>query len=358
MRIRTVNQDFFQGHLDNSELELIISDLSEKEKREIVCMQGVFREYLGITTPSTQPKTKITTEQMLEKLSNKMNSDLTSISLKLWIKIQRICWETRKPSYDEYQPDCVEVKVEDLAELSLKVYKQADKEFYLMAKKILESGNTLVYLNDLGINNHFRCAALRQNFIACAYAGKQTYSNFSHELEHGVDDILFAQKYPLYKELPPIFFESLVNDAVGKRTDFSGLYDDRIGNHNGMMNDIFEYVRILRLFDANGRNLTSKNVSAVLGITTFKELEELYKTMMTDAFIDGVNYILSFMKAIQLREVYYNDKTAAIKLLIAITNGEDRTVGSEALLQSYERFLSELDGKKAKQKTHRIWPRA
>ena len=240
------------------------------------------------------------------------------------------------------------ISVQNLANVSLKIYKKASKEYYLAAKKLLESRNTYVYLNNRKVSNYFDCSALRSRFIACAREGLETYSTFSHETQHGVDDMMFEVKHPIFIELGPMFFEILTNDYVEKRYDGRNLYYGRLKNHNRIMSSVYEYARLLRIFDARGRKIDYSNYQMILGINTIEELIKFYNVMMKDNFISGVKYVLSFMKALELREMYYNDKKSAIQALKVCTSGDKTKINYTTLPNAYEKFLIELDQKRVK----------
>lgn len=348
MKIHTVNETFFENILLQSQFDLTDPELSSCEKTDIKLMRGAFKEYLGIKDDKQKPTKLISVREMLEQISAKFNWYLEVFPIEECMKVQSMCWSIRKYNCANYSAESKRINVQELANVSLKVYRGVSKEYYLAAKQFLTSPNTLVYLNDRTRNNYFECSALGCYFVTCQNQGLAAYSAFGHETQHGVDGMMFDDMYPIFAELGPIFFETLIDDYVENRFHAANLHLDRLKNHNFSMNTLLGYLNMLKKFDDNGRTIIPGNIGSTLGVNTADELAKVYTLIMKDHFLRSMTYVLSFMKAIELREIYCCDKNSAIQQLQACTGGYDIRIDYATIIKSYENFLAELDRKRIK----------
>lgn len=346
MKIQTVSKDYFRDMLAVNNFKLDQSGITS-ERLEV--MQTVFTEYVSGESISTKPDFNV--EQMLRKLSEKMNQDLEKIPMKTWKNIRLMYLQMRKYRALDRKYLTSSVSPDELVAKTLKLYKKADKEFYMAAKSILENRKTVFYFNNLGIDQYYRCSTLNRNFISCNVSGYNTYPSFIHELQHGIDFKLFPNIVPFYDELNPIFFETLMCDELNKWNARPGIYGERIDNHNHLMRAVFNYVEILERFDNKGRWLTRSNVGSILGVDSEAELRKLFNKYYYDNLVQSVVYIMSFMQAIRIREIYYDSKKTGMKQLQDKLTGIDRKVGYSELIRSYDDFISEIEKSRVKKYT-------
>lgn len=343
MRVNAVSKQYFRQMISKSNLILTEQKLDENIKINIRDMQKVFEQY--IDENQKENKAIVSFEDMLKNLTDKMNGDLEKIKLSTWKNIQSLCWNVRKYQATENNYHTDKIELEDLIQTTLKVYDRADKQMYLCAKSILKDKHTLIYLNNLDINNYYRCRYLQLNFIACDATGYSAYPSFIHESQHSIDHKLFKDIPPLFWELAPIFFETLMIDLLNKSGKHLGLYGERINNHNMLMNEIYDYVRILEKFENKGKILTAKNTSSILEVEDESELASLYSFYNNDDAIDSVKYIISFMRAIQIRKLYYNSKKQGIMELKDVVAGNNLKINYSSLIYDYEMFINEIETK-------------
>lgn len=343
MRVNTVSIDYFKQMISKSKLKLEEPRLSESVKVNIRDMQNVFGEY--IDEEKKRENVSVSLDQMLRDLSDKMCKDLDGLKLSVWKNIQVLCWSVRKYNAPQINYHKDSIDVEDLVSKTLKIYDKSDKQFYHAAKSIFSDKHTLIYLNELDVNNYYRCRYLQRNFIACDQKGYNAYPSFIHETQHSIDHKLFYNIPALFGELGPIFFETLMNDSLNKSGNYIGIYGERINDHNQLMKDIYDYVRVLEKFENKGRTLTIENAGSILEVEDEAELAALYSFYNNDDAIDSVKYILSFMKAIQIRDLYYNSKKEGIARLKDAISGNDLKINYASLINDYEYFLKELETK-------------
>lgn len=343
MKINVVTKDYFKNALQTNKYKL---ERSKKMNDHFKTIQTVFSEF--VTGERDIPRVNVSTEEMIKNLSDKMNKELETIKLQTWKKIQLMCWRLRK-----YRAlDCVyankSLSNEEIVEGTLKLYRDVDREFYLAARTLLEDRKTHLYFNDLGVNTFYNCADLNYKFIACSLVGYNTYPSFAHEVQHGIDFELFPDTFLLYDELDPMFFEILMCDKLNKDNLYPGIYGERIDEHNLLMESIFDYVKILDKFDRKGRNLTLQNICWIFEIESEENLKEIYDQYYYDELLDSLTYVISFMQAIEIRELYYNSKKDGIMQLKNKLTGVDCRLNYESLINSYENFINEIDKCKVK----------
>ena len=95
MKINTVNETFFETKLLQSQFDLKNPELLERDKLDIMLMQQSFKEYIGIAEEKKSTKI-MTVDQMLDRISNKLNKYLETFSVEECEKIQSLCWNVRK----------------------------------------------------------------------------------------------------------------------------------------------------------------------------------------------------------------------------------------------------------------------
>lgn len=342
MKFNSINEEYFKRMNVISSLMVTNPIFDEKTKIEIRNMQSTFNKYIS-PRQSTGETISITTDEALANLTDKMNNDLSKLSLKSWKKLQEFCWSVRKiKALDNTYPE-VKIKIEDLIKCSLKVYKKTNKQIYLMAKEMIESDKFLIYFNDLGINSFYDCTYLDRKIIACENKDYNSYSSFIHELQHGIDKEMFYDRAYFFTELSPIFFEIIMCDYLNKKGSYEGLYDKRINNFNDLLKEIYAYTRILKNFDRNERKLTVENYKSILGVENVEKLAEFYNECYYDDFNVSVKYVLSFLKSLEIRRLYYQNKKAAIKKLKDIIIGVDNEVKLSKLKKEYDIFINEIE---------------
>ena len=304
-------------------------------------MQQVLTEL--VTGESIVSKIEIGVEDMIRKLSFKMNADLSLIPMETWKKIKELCWSVRKYDALNCLYPMTDLSINDIVNKTLKLYKNADKGFYTMAKSLLEDKRTNLYINDLKIDSYYRCALLNCDFLACSLDGYHAYTGFIHELQHGLNFEMFPYMDLLYNELGPIFFELLMCDKLNDGDLYPGLYGERFEDNNYVMESVFDYVGVLEKFDYKGRDLTAENIGVILGVDSEEELRQIYNKYYCDDFIESVGYIISFMQAIEIRATYYNSRKRGIIQLKDTINNPDINLDYDSLIWHYEDFVDEIE---------------
>lgn len=340
MKFHSVDKKYFEKIISINNLKLSMPEISKETENGIKKMQVVFENYVGLKENKSEQN--LTTEEILSKLSDIFKSDLATIDLKTWKRIQDLCGKITKSSYTDCIYSAPSLTIKDLIRVSLKIYKGASKELYLKAKNIIRDDRTMIYLNDVNMDNNYDCQALDCNFIACSNIGINTYPRFIHELQHSIDKQTLIKQAYIYIELAPIFFETLMCDYWNTKGDYKGLYSFRIKDNSEIMREFYEYVKILEKFDVHGQNLTISNAEDILGVDSKEQLQKIYNIIEPDDYMESIKYILSFLRSIQLRDIYYNDKKEALKQLNDASLGNDLKINYSSLARDYEKFNDEI----------------
>lgn len=353
-KIYRFNELFMLDEIRKAKQILQEGNIDSKTKQEIILMLKKFYEYLNIKAGSKLKKDinatkKIPKKILYEDLQNKLNNDLEKIGVDFWAAVKTLYNNIDHYKFDEKDDKNIVISDTKMINLILEFYKNLDEEYYKIASDIVNSPFGLINFDENGNQNDhfFVCEYLKLPFINIKSNGNKKYMAFIHELQHSIDYIINDFKvFGLYRELAPMFFETIFIDVLNSFNSSEGLYNIRINDHINTMEWLNEYINALLLFDKLGRKIDKHNISLILGSTDKKHQEYKLRKFMKNDFIDYLRYTISFLRAIELREEYYNgDIKTTIKKLKDNMSGRDNNIDFYNCIRCYNNFIKEIKEK-------------
>lgn len=339
MKANNLTQESCEQMITFSE-QLLSNEKTNRQSRiEIACMKRIFEDYTGKVNNKTSEI--LTSKEIITELNNKMGNDLREASLLFWERLAKICWDVQKVNFPEYKFE-KKIEIDELIKVTLKFFKEVDKNLYKEVNKILKAPNTYIYLNKFGQNNFYLCKPINLNIIAVDDNSYKTFPFFTHELIHALESKK-EDKYPfVFSETASITFEILECDFLNRQRFLPDLYSLRINSNNRYMIDAFEYFSILEKFDKNSRKLNFNNIGTILGVDSEDGLREFYRKYEKINYLLRAKYILSFFRSIQIRQEYYNDKKVALSELNNIASGKSVSIGAKEAESDYNQYIDEV----------------
>lgn len=346
------DEKFLKEKIKEGEILLKKEDVSEEIKLEIDSMLSNFYDYLGENHfYSSNKRPNLSLEEIYKSLTNKFNRDLSKLNLELWKSMHDLCWRSEKHSFLTSNTHRLNLSDDKIVNETLHFYKKLDKQFYLTAKRIIENPISLInFTNSKSLIDHcFTCYYLDVPFINICRENDLIGIWFTHELQHGIDYMLYKDVPYLFSETSSIFVETLYIDSlVDKRlkgVDAKRFYSYRIHSNNENMKILYDYVEILYRFIENGLEINKDNIGKILTCDDEKSIIDNYKTLRKRNYLELFGYILSFFRSLELREIYYNDSDIALSQLKNILMGGNENVDFDILSDSYSNYIKEIKDK-------------
>ena len=232
-------------------------------------------------------------------------------------------------------------KTDLLVERSLDLYNNYSLQFFKSAKEILEHPASLVHVS----KRTGRCSqCLRDDVARLPFMFVENTihhpDNFIHELQHGIEFKEGYSTHPFYSELGPIVMETLYIDRMcsERKKDAGYLYNERVLEAQQIMHELAAYFKVM---------IELENMSSV---TKYKFLEVLNKYNMANADLFSIDvreslcYLLSFLKAIDIREKIYDNKKLGMQELMRKISSKRCSVNNEPqkVLTIYKNYLKDI----------------
>lgn len=135
---------------------------------------------------------------------------------------------------------------------------------------------------------------------------------FNHEVEHAIEEYFRYPTNYFYDELGAILNEMLFNLELYKVNGYlyTGDYDFRLDENAYLIKSVSEYFKILKIFASKNFNIsTSELINTFLEFEKTSEMlvwEYLREDIATNYMEGNIGYLLSFLKAVELRELFVN----------------------------------------------------
>lgn len=351
-RIYRFDEDFFRKKINEVENVLKNGSIDEETKIKIDSMLINFYDYLDDNrfSPSNK-KPNLSLDEIYQSLTNKFNRDLNRLSLEHWKSIHDLCWRCEKPSFPTSNTHKLSLSDDAIVNNALRFYRNLDKEFYYTAKRIIDNPIPLInFTNRKSLGDHcFPCYYLDLPFINVCRENDLLMIWFVHELQHGIDFLLYKEVPYLFSETSSMFCETLYIDSLTtknlKTVDSKKFYSYRIHANNENMQHMYKYIELLYQFIENGLEVNKGNIGKILSCDTEKDVIDKYKNLKDRNYLEMFEYILSFFRSLELREIYYNDSKTALSQLKNILMGGNDTVDFDVIEDSYSNYVKEIKGK-------------
>lgn len=261
-------------------------------------------------------------------------------------------FENREKSYD-----FSDISTYEQAEDTLRLYRKYNRKFYDQAMEIYSYKSTCQVQEDYGLTSSSYCTfcSITNLPLIIVNPGK-TPTVVNHETQHGVEYMLGFNTHELYKELGSITFELLSLDQLFKKRGFlyPTDYYTRINDMANSLSYLGKYFELLLDFSKDEFDIPTdifiEKACSKFGQEQDTIHEYLEKKLAVNLIGDDLEYLFSYLKAIELRWEMLINKENGMQLLDSFLRSSTFTfVPPQNGVKVYEKYIRELD-KKA-----RIW---
>lgn len=252
------------------------------------------------------------------------------------------------------------IKHEDTLSLVHDFYKVVDKEFfdcflriYNNRYKLIRFSNSDIYLN--GIITSGSCVSvggLDKCYITVSNdRGVLKPINLSHECGHGIlniynSNLLYNQKDEFASEIGSIFFELAFNYDIGKNFDsFDSALNNiqELSDRIDITNSLMIHRVLVKVWEKN--NYKVDNNFYKIAKQEYNLTRERVDTALNTSITNEGVYAIDYMIALNILNIYRQDKKSAIKLLKDITNYDnyDSYEMINVLMPNLNRFSDEIN---------------
>lgn len=245
------------------------------------------------------------------------------------------------------------LSVDEMVELTLKNYEENSRFLLGTAKQIISSRptNQIQVVEDLGSSSYCHCSTLTElPFLIIDPLEKPQILN--HELEHGIEFSLAINYNDVFSELGAIYFEMLFTDVLYKSKGFifPDSYTGRIEDASYQLRYLTPFFKIMKIFAKNNFKVSDDCFKQILleNINVMdNDIESYLRQEDVIGDIDGETiYLLSFLKAIELREKTKGVKDDKLIYLTPYTARNKLNFGtSKSTFKIYKDYILEMKSK-------------
>ena len=144
---------------------------------------------------------------------------------------------------------------------------------------------------------------------------------FNHEVEHAIEEYYNYSTHFLYDELGAILNEMLFNEEIYRLNGYlyEGDYDFRLDETDYLLKSVYNYFKIILLFAGKNFNISTDELIDTFvkyeGTSKMLVLEYLREDIATNWMEGNIGYLVSFLKAVELRELFINNNQDSFYIL-------------------------------------------
>lgn len=346
------DKDFISAKILEATKQLQDENIKEDTKMHLEYMIQRLDEYLKGTSSGKETSF----DKDFTELENKLKDDTSTEKYNFLIQTSLLLEEIDKTILEEKNYQFIKLSEEKMMDLILDFYESIDNEYYHKAMQIIQCPTSVINLEE-GSNIYSNCLIVPELIAPLIHVrekGDYKYGALVHEVQHGIDYLIHRFNIVrIYKELAPLFFETLFYDRLNGINECEGLYCDRVIDQVIMLNRIKQYTEILKRFNKHKQKITKRNIYKILNVKNDIELEKKYKFWMEFDVNEYLCFIFSYFKCLEIRNIYYNDdRKKALEKLKKCVTGENVELDFNNLIRCYNEWVSELKEKqKGYQKT-------
>lgn len=269
---------------------------------------------------------------------NKIGNELIKFVISLSEK--NIVTLDKHESYIKY------VMPDEIINTTLKIYDSYLPDLSGQARFIINNKNNLINFS-LESFIESECFYICQlPFINVCEYQKNPY-DFIHELQHGIEKTLNYNTHLYFKEVGPILLETLYIDYLVNSNDENAatLYFHRINECSYILEYLNKYFNcILELQKFNFNVDMPKFIEILKKNKLFDSKRANIVNILCESDIyELLMYLLSFLKSLELRNVFYQNKNEGFKLLNGLLNSKENIVlNINDISLNYENYLLEI----------------
>lgn len=236
--------------------------------------------------------------------------------------------------------------------LTLKNYNTVSSKLYEYAKKIVfnNSFSQIQLVDDSDYSSFCHYSEIVKNpFIIVD--SEENNNIFNHELQHAIEDVLDLKIPTVYLELGSIELELLFNDTLFKEKNYlcSDDYGDRMEETDNILEELHLYLTLLKRlakydFKINNDGFI-KVCSKSMRIYEEQVNEWLYDTLTNCNYDLYICYLMSYLKAIEIRENQYKYQGDVLHLLNQYYKPKPVLQIPEDGIEIYKRYVKEMNEK-------------
>lgn len=268
----------------------------------------------------TEPleETGLTFKQLKEKSLRKMETDYKQLGKKFVNWIIALFEEDIFYPCDEFEQ--TSLSIDEQAEFTIKNYERNSRALRKMAKNFIYKKPTTIQCVDSPDSYCNFCGITQEPFLVIN--PNESCFIFNHELAHGLEYLIGFNRTPYYTELGAIFSELLFLDTFSYKNGSlkTGDFELRINEAYESLEDIVDYFMILKALSKKDFKVTDEEFKDILineGNVRDDKINEYlyYDVIVSDGILNAMNYLFSFLKAIELRKKVIESKSDALDVV-------------------------------------------
>lgn len=345
MKKITFDKNFLEQKIQEGEKILTQKGINKDLYEQVETMLINFYDYLNINHFAVSPEYAYPSiDKLIERLNNKLKRDLNKIDLENWINMKKVC-QSVIPANIDYSYLNSMTSDKDVIDSVLLFYKQYDQQYYEKAKFIINHPYKLInFTSEPRLYDHcFACDYLNLPFINVNNRKEIINIRFPHELQHGIDYLLYKDSPFLFSETSAILTETLYIDYLSDN-DVSNkkYYYSRIEQINNCLKKLDEYINILLKYIEHDFNINKENIGSIVDIKNDDDLRKKCNYFLTSDYIEKYKYILSFVCAINIRYIYYCNPTYAKNIIRNVMTDNDCEIDFDNSVKIYKKYINEI----------------
>lgn len=309
------DKDYLRTVIDDGNKMLENKDLSRRARQAIKVDIETFSRFIdgdfelkssdcyNFSTPNNIDKLRDCILFRMKKQYNILGEDLIKFIIDL--SETSIFEEVRGIS------DITKLSMDEQVELIIKNYERNALKFVKPAKEIIiDNGVKQIQVIDSEDSYCHYDYITRKSYILINMLDAPCI--FNHEVEHAIEEYYRYHTNILYDELGAILNEMLFNEEIYKMNGclFEGDYDFRLDEAAYLLKSVSNYFKILLIFASKNFNIsTDELIDRFVNYEKASKmlvLEYLREDIATNWMLGNIGYLVSFLKAIELRELFLN----------------------------------------------------
>lgn len=250
--------------------------------------------------------------------------------------------------------------IDEQAELTLETYRKHSKKYYAQAKRIISSKypKQIQLIEDGSVGSYCWTNFINNTPLLIIDPCDASWV-LNHELQHGIEDFLDYDTPNYFSELGATYFELLFNDELYKHQGSISFeeYSEKMDDVDLLISTTADYFRtLLEVANRKFEVSTEKLMDLCIEYNDI-DPEDVYEFLRFDVATneteEDMDYVFSYLKAIELREKHQNSKKDSADLLEPYTN--TRRFHFDIPQNGYEVYENFVEEVKQKTKTQRIF---
>lgn len=224
--------------------------------------------------------------------------------------------------------------IEDIITNTLGVYESFAPELLSSAKKIIYSDFCVINFSN---KYHIGSQCIYDRFINTSFIEIEQYNKrpmtFIYELEHAIENANSYDFGKFYSEVGAITFETLYIDNMCERKENNAelLYFRRLSNFSFKLDYLSSYFKALQSLSKYNFDVNKSQFLDILRSSNLIIKDRIPLFMLKKNTKEYLLYFLSFLKSIEIRNNFHDDRKYGLKLLKKLAT-ESNSMFSDSFL--------------------------